>query len=626
MLLAIFLALIVIAIVHLCEAPLVKKIEQFPTVEERVKLRKKIKPRRWLVTIVSLIVVIGVLCLWNNSQSPGWYENLDNIRPIVCLVVVTFLNLFRSAPGEGNITTKSMLNEPVSTKLVADALQDPKPFGLFLRHFWRDNYERHNKAEGFDESDFVKDAKKYQKVYAVSRPNEITSPEGAVRVNLDNTTWKQDVKDLMLKAKVIYILVDDSPNCIWEIEEAKDLLYKTLFIVDRKPLYLNVRQKLSNSVALPEPPQNSDSFYFMCDDQGGVVIDTFEANKNGYSRMLENAQQVLLDSATPTRKIAQYAEKRQIAKPEQTVRKASLPQAEQKVRTASLPRAEKSVRTPQSAPVRTPQSALPRIPLYLRILTVIAALGLLLIPVLLVLDMMFGYGFYPQWWTLQPVWESVVAMVALYGVYELMQRRTLAVLFVAAMAAMLGIYGFMSPIPSGEKELTLPALCIVFVIPFLYWKLVPGTDHVIACVDGHGKRYLLLLAVSAAILFGMPVVASYSFGTDPDFATGNSQLNALYFANNDEESNRCEEVAFVCSDDILTEMLSDLDINPESWSKFEDEGVITWLPTRNYIHTYFAPNHAMAAEYFRKAASKNLSISDFTREQLLQLAEYCETH
>ena len=301
MLLAAFLAFLIIGLVYYFESPLVKQLEQMPSVEERIRIRKKIKPRRWLVTLTALTVVIVGLCIWYNHKEPRWHDNMENIRPLIMLAVVTFMNLFRSTPGEGQFTTKSMLNDPVSTTVVSDVLNDKRPVALYLRHFRIDEYDRHKDSNDggnrFNEKGFVSCASRYHKVYAVSRPKELTSPEGAERVNLDNTTWKQDIRDMMAKASVIYIVVDDSQNCIWEIEETKDILHKTVFIVDNLQKYQAVRQKLAGTLSLPQVPSGAGMFYFIFTQGNQLFIDRCRSDKDSYNALLENAQKIIIEQS-----------------------------------------------------------------------------------------------------------------------------------------------------------------------------------------------------------------------------------------------------------------------------------------------------------------------------------------
>lgn len=63
-------------------------------------------------------------------------------------------------------------------------------------------------------------------VYAVGMTKETYSPVGADRVYLDDSTWKDDVRELMIAAEKIVILVNDKENCIWEIEQTYNLKEK----------------------------------------------------------------------------------------------------------------------------------------------------------------------------------------------------------------------------------------------------------------------------------------------------------------------------------------------------------------------------------------------------------------
>lgn len=59
------------------------------------------------------------------------------------------------------------------------------------------------------------------------------SPEGSVRIYLDDETWQQDVSDLIEKAEYIFILVHNSKSCIWEIQQCQWIASeKTVYFID----------------------------------------------------------------------------------------------------------------------------------------------------------------------------------------------------------------------------------------------------------------------------------------------------------------------------------------------------------------------------------------------------------
>lgn len=80
---------------------------------------------------------------------------------------------------------------------------------------------------------------------------ESYSPIGADRIYLDDSTWKDDVIDLMVTAEKIVVLVDNKENCLWEIEQTNKLKWKTVYIVNDYYKYLMAKIKLYEKINLP---------------------------------------------------------------------------------------------------------------------------------------------------------------------------------------------------------------------------------------------------------------------------------------------------------------------------------------------------------------------------------------
>lgn len=82
-------------------------------------------------------------------------------------------------------------------------------YALFLRGFEKDSYlydirlRAKRQFESFSEYFFVNYANKYIKTYAVGMTKEIEPAVGANRIYLADESWREDVVDLMEKAKLI---------------------------------------------------------------------------------------------------------------------------------------------------------------------------------------------------------------------------------------------------------------------------------------------------------------------------------------------------------------------------------------------------------------------------------------
>ena len=182
-------------------------------------------------------------------------------------------------------------------------LAEHDDFVLFLRGFASDDYSTEGQLERkakklkqsrrFSEYAFTKILGQRRTVCAIGMTKEISSPIGAVRIYVDDETWQQDVRDLMERAKAIYILVNDSSSCIWEICESGTWLSKSVLLVDDLEKYERVRSSGSIcSFVLPELPNPSKDNHkkkqiaaisFVNDTSS---ISQFDNTIDGYARYL----------------------------------------------------------------------------------------------------------------------------------------------------------------------------------------------------------------------------------------------------------------------------------------------------------------------------------------------------
>lgn len=162
-----------------------------------------------------------------------------------------------------------------------------KDYVLFLRGFGTDNYLSLNYQENNKQKDYFSEHKFIRRLsflfdsYAIGRPEELKNPSGAIRIYLDNASWQSDVKGLMQNAKCVIILVNDKPNCIWEIAQAIALPKKMVYIVNNKQKYLNVCQQLPQFNLLGQIP-TAEHFFMYYDNSGTLTNRPFVNTGNSY--------------------------------------------------------------------------------------------------------------------------------------------------------------------------------------------------------------------------------------------------------------------------------------------------------------------------------------------------------
>lgn len=270
-----------VAFLEACLSPLKDKLQNSTNVDESVAIRRKMKWIRniSLVGFLLLYLVIGPIIVAQMSNVTWTQYWLSGSTPAIGILVYNIWQAFRQKEENNPLS-------PISTKRKEDVLKANMPFVLYLRGFENDNYASKFKIESqgrytsFSEYNLVKEMKNRIPVYAVGMTKETYSPVGADRVYLDDSTWKEDVRELMTAADKIVILVDDKENCIWEIEQTYNLKEKTIFIVNDYYKYLMAKFKLENKYDLPrieDEQYHNIPFYF------SLVNDNLDIHKtSGY--------------------------------------------------------------------------------------------------------------------------------------------------------------------------------------------------------------------------------------------------------------------------------------------------------------------------------------------------------
>ena len=177
---------------------------------------------------------------------------------------------------------------PISIKRPKDI--GDKPFILYLRGFSYDNYSiSFKEAEkglensyDFSEVHFISILKQFMPVYAVGMTKELESPIGAERIYLDDKEWKKEVLELMQKAVLIVILLNDSQSCIWEIAKSDQYKEKTVLISNYPGMLLKIRKELNKVYIYPLPIGLKDMTISYYIEKGKTNIIDYKNNENSY--------------------------------------------------------------------------------------------------------------------------------------------------------------------------------------------------------------------------------------------------------------------------------------------------------------------------------------------------------
>lgn len=174
-----------------------------------------------------------------------------------------------------------------------------KNYVLFLRGFGNDNYlsasyqEKSKKKDRFSEHHFMRRLSLILNAYAVGRPEELRNPSGAKRVYLDNVSWQSDIKELMYNAKCVIILVNDKPNCVWEIAQSEKIKSKVVYIVNSKDKYTEVCRQLPQFNVLGFVP-SEEHFFIYYDQNGKIACQQYENTGSSYWEIIKIVRKLSL--------------------------------------------------------------------------------------------------------------------------------------------------------------------------------------------------------------------------------------------------------------------------------------------------------------------------------------------
>lgn len=244
-----------------------------------------------IYTCILLIILILIIPNYISSHDFHYF----NVRTLFLVI------LFSLIP----YTTMSL---PVSGMTI-NKLKE-KDFALYLRGFSTDSYESsmmkkisdiHDRSKigffkkqkvdvsklPFSERELAKAVKKYMPIYSVGMTKEVYCPEGSKRIYLDDADWHKGVEYLIKKAKLVFILVNLSDSCIWEILKCKDIAPdKTIYFVDNPECIEELKNKL-NYDTIPKCIRYTGKYTFNYVIEGVEHSYIYQNNKLGFLNVLE---------------------------------------------------------------------------------------------------------------------------------------------------------------------------------------------------------------------------------------------------------------------------------------------------------------------------------------------------
>ena len=262
-----------------------KRMDATSDVLEATKLRKHLISKRKRILIWWFVIAYLSIFLMNiirNLISIQYDSSVLYVLVFIytILAVVFYLELKRKA--------ENGLYGNVSYQTVDEYLERTPSFYLYLRGFEDDipfGSKEDLSGNDFRERIFAEAVEYGTNVplCAVGMPKELDSPIGAYRVYADNQEWQAKVASLMQKAEKVFILINNSKSCMWEIEQAEAMKEKIVFIVDNPKKYSEVKAIFGETFGMPDDVQSCGmNFFFEC---GGQAI-PFDNSLSGYMSIL----------------------------------------------------------------------------------------------------------------------------------------------------------------------------------------------------------------------------------------------------------------------------------------------------------------------------------------------------
>lgn len=235
-------------IMYLASIPFKNTIKNSSDVKKCVSARKNIRVVRLILTPVLVVAFIIFIVVYSqNNNVPSDIMTKD----MALVTVFTIASGWSKLIGHINAYTKEQYFE-----------KHKKGFALFLRAFNKDKYGSGKNPYSFNvfqkksysfEEKLTKTVKSICKIKmcAVGMTKEVDAPYGADRVYVSDISWQADVRELMEKSKLIFIYMSSRDSCIWEINQSRDLLKKTCFIIESREIYEGVVKKQNPGIYFP---------------------------------------------------------------------------------------------------------------------------------------------------------------------------------------------------------------------------------------------------------------------------------------------------------------------------------------------------------------------------------------
>jgi hypothetical protein len=158
--------------------------------------------------------------------------------------------------------------------------RDHRPLVLYLRSFEEDAAGAEVTVKRFfawttEEEQFIEALGTIGPCVAIGRPDEPLPELGAGRLYVGNDGWREKVRDLMSRARLVVLRIGETEGLWWELREAREVLgpqQLILCVPNDRPRYARFQRKIRDHLGLDLPEFPRKQFFQMT----GLV--RFEAN------------------------------------------------------------------------------------------------------------------------------------------------------------------------------------------------------------------------------------------------------------------------------------------------------------------------------------------------------------
>ncbi len=272
------------------------QLREIDTTAKRIVYRKQIYRKRIKTilevasapVIILIFVWIGLISIpssTNDTKDLKMWFGMFFFLLLSILIIAGPLVIFMYVQYKGNMSYFDK----------ADFFERNKMFALYLRGFENDDYSNKwrlvkKESKQFSEYLFTKILSKHCVCAAIGMTQELDAPLGAKRIYVDDETWKDDVAELMEKSHQIYILVNNRPSCIWEIETAVKFIEKVVLIIDDPVKYVLVQDAVKGTISLPhiQDLTMKNRYFFLQYKDGIFECHKYCNSRDGYSEIVHS--------------------------------------------------------------------------------------------------------------------------------------------------------------------------------------------------------------------------------------------------------------------------------------------------------------------------------------------------